>query len=735
MSNLSFHLARSAGRALIACAVVCGSNGNFAAAQSPAYVAQLPACRTQSPASRTQSPARFDVPAPRRTALYRGSIYDDGAYGRMAMLQPSPWPEPKNETSSETETSSRRRVARNDTSDGPQLIAPNTGLDATEKTPAVKEVVQKPAPVEEIPAAEMPVEMALPEPVSADRDNVTNRSTAGGEKPVARLRGKFPKRRATTYGDKTGDIIATDESKADSNGQNSSRRTPAADSPFGPALLPPKEAEEYELPAPAGETSDTAEEILPNEDELPAPGEDLPAPQGEHHYEPLPSLDEEIWLHGGSYLYAPEGDRLNWPEHDPHAHVQVLRLPEDWHAPQPVTMFDNFLGAGPIPHHPNHRWPKCGYHWDPRLVLYGAYELIGTAFEADDERHDLLGHQLLLDLDFRVTDTDRLHVHWRPLGENNTGGSFYRLNDPEGYDDNSTGIPQRYWVEFEVASVFGGFIHDQFKARDYHVVLGKVPFAAHNRLLINDEILGFIVSKNTIFLGNLSNLNIQAVVALDDVDAYTDSSANLYMLHANADYYHTLWELTYGYVQHGNQSDLDAQYLAASATKLCGPHTFAGRAMFRMASEAAGGGGQLFVLEYNRHWLHTHGFCGVEKSVFYATAFRSTNGWQSISGGNFDRVRTAFAVDPLIPLAAARAPSDNVGMAIGWQLFRHHEDESLLPELAYDAPGGDSVWGVGLRYQRKTGPRSFFEVQGVGNFSNNPALRREGVFLSETFLF
>lgn len=29
--------------------------------------------------------------------------------------------------------------------------------------------------------------------------------------------------------------------------------------------------------------------------------------------EPLPPLEEELWLHGGSYLYAPEGDRLNWP--------------------------------------------------------------------------------------------------------------------------------------------------------------------------------------------------------------------------------------------------------------------------------------------------------------------------------------------------------------------------------------------------------------------------------------
>lgn len=480
--------------------------------------------------------------------------------------------------------------------------------------------------------------------------------------------------------------------------------------------------------------------------ELPAPDAD---PYGGQFFEgaeeidtpkPLPPLDEELWLHGGSYLYAPEGDHFNWPAEsglagDCNAHTRVLRLPEDWHAPQPVTAFDSFLGTGPIPHADHWRWPKCGYHWDPRLVLYGSYELIAAALEENNTRHDVVGHQLLLDLDFRLTGTERLHVQWRPIGEENTGGSFYRFSDPEGYVDNSTGIPDRYWVEWELASVLGDFFADPFVPRDYHTVVGKFPFAAHNQLLINDDILGFAVNKNNIYLGTLSNLNIQGVVALDDVEAFSDASANLYMLNSSADYRHSFIEATYAYVQHGRDSARDTQYAALSGTMLCGPHTLAGRSLFRIAPTASGGSGELYVLEYNRAYSHGCNFFGVEKSVLYATAFHSTQGWQSISGGNFNRVRTAFAVDPLIPLSAARSPDDNVGAALGWQLFRHEEDESLLPEVAYDAPGGDSVWGVGLRYQRKTGPRSFFEVQGVYNWSDNPTFRREGVFMSETIVF
>ncbi|REK21760.1 MAG: hypothetical protein DWQ42_18955 [Planctomycetota bacterium] len=495
-----------------------------------------------------------------------------------------------------------------------------------------------------------------------------------------------------------------------------------------PANLRKKPTATLRNPPPQGDPQSTPVELRKQPLELPSPPEFIDP-------EPLPPLEEELWYHGGSYLYAPEGDRLNWPHHDPHAHVQLLRLPEDWYAPQPITLFDDFLGTGPIPHRPHLRWPHDGYHWDPRLVLYGSYEVIATALEENDQRQDLLGHQLLVDLDCRLTGTERLHAQWRPLGERNTGGSFYRFSNPEGYIDNSTGIPDRYWVEWELASVLGGYLKNQFVPRDYHVVVGKFPFAVHNQLLINDDVLGLAINKNTIYLGTLSNLNVQAVIALDDVEAFSDGSANLYLLNATADYRHAFIESTYAYVQHGRFRGRDAQYAAISVTKFFGPHNVAGRALFRMAPDASGGSGELVVLEYNRPRLYSHNFLAIEKSVFYVTAFRATEGWQSISGGNFDRVRTAFAVDPLIPLSAARAPDDNVGLAMGIQFFRHHEDESIIPEVAYDSPAGDAVFGIGLRYQRKTGPRTFFELQGVANFSENPMFRREGVFLSETLLF
>jgi hypothetical protein len=462
----------------------------------------------------------------------------------------------------------------------------------------------------------------------------------------------------------------------------------------------------------------------------------LPPDPNEHGSESLLPLDEELWWHGGSFLYSPEGDHLNWP--DPHAgdHYQVLRLPENWQAPQPITLFDDYLGSGPIPHHSQLKWPgQHGYVWDPQVVMYGAYELIGIALEENDTRHDLIAHQLLVDVDVRLTGTERFHMQWRPVGEGDSGGSFYQFSEPKGYFDNSTALPERYWFEGEIASIFGGLFHNPFIPRDYNVVVGKFPFQLHNRLLINDEILGAVVSKNTIYCGDLSNLNVQLFAGLDDVDAFTDGAADVYGAHVSADWRRVFFEMSFAQLRHSRLSNRDAQYAALSATKSFGPTTVAARALAKWSDAGGRGSGQLLVLEANKMRIFDTHPCGIEKGLFYATAFRATKGWNSIAGGNFDRLRLAFAVDPLVTLSAQRAPDDNYGVTFGVQLFRHHEDESIIPEIAFEAPQNTAVLGVGIRYQRKTGKRSYFELQGIGNFSEDPQFRRQGVFLSETINF
>ena len=447
----------------------------------------------------------------------------------------------------------------------------------------------------------------------------------------------------------------------------------------------------------------------------------------------LPPLEEELWRHGGSQLYAPEGDRLDWPEDYDHSHT-LLRLPENWQKPKPFTLFQEFLGADPI-RPPVVHWPGAGgFAWEPRLVAYGSYELFGIALEENNQRQDGIGHQMLLDVDLRLTGTERAHVQWRPLGRKNTGGSFFRFNDPSFYDDNSTGIPDRYWVEAELFSLLGGLIDDPFIPRDYNIVVGKYPLALHNNLLLNDDILGVAISKNSIYLPPLSNLNLQAYYAFDDVDAFVGSSADVVGMNLFADWRAVFVEASLAYVAHGHLASRDATYAAISATKFFGPLSLAGRGLFKWGDEGGRGDGQLVVLESNYTRLLPSRPFGVEESVWYVNAFRATSGWNSISGGNFNRIRSTFAVNPLVQIASSTAPAENYGVAAGVQLFRHHADESIIPEIAIEAPDDRTRWGVGLRYLRKTGRRTYLEVLGVFNFSDDDRLDREGVFISHFFL-
>ena len=126
---------------------------------------------------------------------------------------------------------------------------------------------------------------------------------------------------------------------------------------------------------------------------------------------------------------------------------------------------------------------------------------------------------------------------------------------------------------------------------------------------------------------------------------------------------------------------------------------------------------------------------GIEHAVFYGNFFKATSGWSPISGANFNRLRSSFAVDPLIRIGQGLNPSDTTGASLGVQLFRDHEDESITPEVAWEQPQGDSVWGVGLRWQRKLGPQIFLDASGLISWSDNRQLEREGIFISTFVLF
>ena len=459
---------------------------------------------------------------------------------------------------------------------------------------------------------------------------------------------------------------------------------------------------------------------------VPAPHGDFPplppAPDDSDH-RPLRPLDEEMWDARGSFLYQPEGDRWGIDEH----HKPPLRLPEDWVKPQAVTLFAPFLGTGPIDL--RGRWPgPDGYAWEPRFVLAGSYRVFGLAFRENGDDLVALGHQLRLDFDLQLTGTERFHVQWRPIGRRDTGGSYYAFTDPEGYVDNSTAEPDRYWFEGELGSMFGAWL-DKNHPWDWTVTVGKVPLPMHNELLINDEVLAVIVNKNNLMPGNVSNLNLQLFYLFNDVDFELEQRGEVLGVHATADHQHAFYEATYAYWRGPGGRD-EMHFAGLSRTQFYGAYTLAARALAKFAPDRLDGSGQLFVLEVNRLLAGERHLFGFRPTLAYVNAFAATSGWRSMAGANFNRLDTAFEVNPLIRITAGSAPDDRFGVTGGIQSFRRGQDQSISPEFAVESRAGTVVLGVGLRYQQKLSARTWWELLLVANESDDRRYDRYGALAS-----
>lgn len=452
----------------------------------------------------------------------------------------------------------------------------------------------------------------------------------------------------------------------------------------------------------------------------------------------LPPLEVELHQHGGSFLYEPldVSASLYRPAG---VHSPVLRLPADWQTPQPLSFPEDFLGSHLIAWDRAQSWfGENGAQWEPRFVAYGSYELFGSVLENAGRRRDGIGHQLIVDLDLALTGTERFHVQFRPLGGKNSGGSFLSFSEPTGYDDNADGVPQRWWFEGELQSLLGGLIDDPTQQWDVNVTLGKFPLALQNFLLMNDEVTGVILSKNNLLIAPFSNINVQMFYLLDDVDAFNRRSTEVVGLEVTADYRLAFLEATYLHTFDASQRDVDADYFALAGTQFFGPITLAGRVLLKTGNSAGSGDGQLYVIESNftrRASPEVEERTGIELAVAYVNLFKATSGWSPVAGGNFDRLRNAFALNPLLQIAGGRAPTDTTGGALGVQLFRHHEDESIIPEVALEDVAGDSVWGAGLQYERKLSPRVYFNLRGLKTWSDNRSFVRAGVFVSTFLIF
>jgi len=218
----------------------------------------------------------------------------------------------------------------------------------------------------------------------------------------------------------------------------------------------------------------------------------------------------------------------------------------------------------------------------PQLTAFGD---IRTAVAWNDNGNVETGQvaaRLNLDVDLRLTATERIHALFRPLDQ---GGQFTRYeffgDDRRRGQDVIDGNVDTLFFEGDLGAIVSG-LTDEYTGWDLPFTFGLIPLLFQNGVWMEDAILGAAVAlpaRNSPALG-ISNFDVTFFAGFDKVTTgaivqrngqFDDHSANLYGAAAFLELWQGYAELGWGYVD-GHDGFVDASYhnLTAAFTRRYG---------------------------------------------------------------------------------------------------------------------------------------------------------------------
>jgi hypothetical protein len=203
----------------------------------------------------------------------------------------------------------------------------------------------------------------------------------------------------------------------------------------------------------------------------------------------------------------------------------------------------------------------------PGLAVYGDWRT-AVAYNGNNGKDIAqIATRLNIDVDFKITGTERIHAFFTPL-QKNAKFTRYEFGGGDGdgratfeFDPN----PQTLFFEGDLGAIVSGFSGRE-AGFDLPFTVGLFPLFLQNGIWANDAILGGAVTipaKNSAKLG-LPNYDITFFAAFDNVDnagllgAQKNSNANIYGATTFIDAFGGYIEAGYGLIQ--GKDELDGQY-------------------------------------------------------------------------------------------------------------------------------------------------------------------------------
>lgn len=354
----------------------------------------------------------------------------------------------------------------------------------------------------------------------------------------------------------------------------------------------------------------------------------------------------------------------------------------------------------------------------PGLAVYGDWRT-AVAFN-DNKGKDIaqIATRLNLDVDLKLTGTERVHAFFTPIQKNN---KFTRFEFGGGDGDRKfTGefdlTPETLFFEGDIGAIYSGF-SGEHASFDLPVTIGLFPLFLQNGIWANDAILGgafTIPARNSASLG-LPNFDVTFFAAVDNVNnqsVISKVSANRSNNIANLFGATTFVDALGGYIEAGyglvdgreEREDIITHFLTAAYSRRYA-HTISNTTrVFGNFGEGDDNDGFAIISENSL-------ISGLPSTLIpYANFFFGLGAPQPLVDGNnagiLKNVGINFETDALTGFPKLNDSGSNAwGGAIGVQ-YLFNLDQQIVVEVATVQPFDDPVigtkeaqYGMGVRYQ------------------------------------
>src|SRR5882724_352731 len=219
---------------------------------------------------------------------------------------------------------------------------------------------------------------------------------------------------------------------------------------------------------------------------------------------------------------------------------------------------------------------------DQAFAIYGDWRTALARNNNGSGPDNVRATRLNLDVDWKLTASERFHALFRPLDHNTEFTRCERSGSVEGTRCAAEldAKPETLFFEGDLGAIASG-LRDRYGSVDLPFAVGKIPLLFQNGVWLEDAFTGAalaIPARNSARLG-ISNMDLTFFVGLDDVDSggvrdarggVANRNAHLYGVTSFIEANQGFWELGYAYTQgRGDELFQDQSYhnVAASFTR------------------------------------------------------------------------------------------------------------------------------------------------------------------------